>query len=433
MLLAKASLIRTADPNKTDGPESLLEESYELYLQRLEQVEPQIHAFVPEPDVQNRLNEEMNSLKRMYGAEATKPALYGIPVGIKDLLNVKGLPTQAGSCLPAELLTGPEGSLISRLRSLGVLIAGKTVTEEFAYNGPIATLNPHHLAHTPGGSSAGSAAAVAAGICPLAIGTQTLRSVTAPASFCGVTGFKPSYGRVPLDGVILLAPSFDTIGFFTQSVSDMQVAASLLIPDWRMGEQASKRKPVLGIPGGVYMELMSPEVKAVFTAQIDVLKQKGYLVKQVKMPWEDEFIYGNAMLRFLEGEMAREHASMFRQHAELYGNPVREAILRGREITDCELETYRRQQSSLRQELKTLQATEGIDLWVSPAQGGTAPKLGEGTGWPGMTSIWTFAGCPTISIPSASINNLPLGFQCIGSHGEDEALITWAQQIAEEL
>ncbi|MNC18530.1 Glutamyl-tRNA(Gln) amidotransferase subunit A [compost metagenome] len=368
-----------------------------------------------------------------YRGAAAKPALYGVPVGIKDLLHVEGLLTRAGSGLPAGVLTGQEGSLIRRLRSLGALIAGKTVTEEFAYNGPIATRNPYNTYHTPGGSSAGSAAAVAAGLCPLAIGTQTLRSVIAPASFCGVVGFKPSYGRVPLDGVILLAPSFDTIGFFTQNVSDMQVAAAALIPDWNHQHQQAGRKPVLGIPKGIYMELMSREVKETFTAQIEALQQKGYEVKQVNMPWEDEFIYGNAMLRFLEGEMAREHALWFGRFAEIYGTPVREAILRGREITDTELGMYRRRQSRLRRELETAKAAQGVDLWVSPAQGGTAPKIGEGTGWPGMTAIWTFAGCPTLSLPSASIDNLPLGFQCIGSYGEDEALAAWAQQIAEHL
>lgn len=149
-----------------------------------------------------------------------------------DLLHVDGLPTRAGSQLSAELLAGAQGSLVTKLRALGAVIAGKTVTEEFAYNGPIATLNPHNTAHTPGGSSAGSAAAVAAGLCPLAVGTQTLRSVIAPASFCGVVGFKPSYGRVPLDGVLLFSPSFDTVGFFTQNLPDMEAAVALLVPDW---------------------------------------------------------------------------------------------------------------------------------------------------------------------------------------------------------
>ncbi|KWX71266.1 amidase [Paenibacillus jilunlii] len=430
MLLNSTSLIAKDIPDRTQNG---LHPSWDLFRERYSRLEPHIHAFAAEANAGERLDAAAENLLDTYRGTGAKPAFYGIPVGIKDLLHVEGLLTRAGSGLPAAVLAGQEGSLIRRLRSLGALIAGKTVTEEFAYNGPIATRNPHDLSHTPGGSSAGSAAAVAAGLCPLALGTQTLRSVIAPASFCGVVGFKPSYGRVPLDGVILLAPSFDTIGFFTQKVSDMQVAAALLIPDWNHHYRQAGRKPVLGIPKGIYMELMSGGVKAAFSAQIEGLQQKGYAVKQVNMPWEDEFIYGDAMLRFLEGEMAREHAPWFDRFAEIYGTPVREAILRGREITDTELEMYRRRQVRLRRELETAQAAQGVDLWVSPAQGGTAPKIGEGTGWSGMTAIWTFAGCPAISLPSASIDNLPLGFQCIGSYGQDEALAAWARQMSEDL
>lgn len=432
MQLASPSL--TEMLSNEEEPEIRLQLAASLYLHSVREFEPQIHAFVPEDQLEQRLNHEIDRLLASYIRTGNEPVpgLWGVPVGIKDLLHVDGLPTRAGSALPSGVLTGKEGSLVSRLRALGALIAGKTVTEEFAYNGPIATRNPHNTEHTPGGSSAGSAAAVAAGMCPLAVGTQTLRSVTAPASFCGVTGFKPSHGRVPLDGVILLSPSFDTIGFFTQDLPSMEVAAAYLVPDWspRQGE----RKPVLGIPRGVYMELMSPEVKTAFAGQIERLEQLGYQVIYADMPWEDEFIYGNSMLRFIEGEMALEHAEWFEQYADDYGSPVREAILRGRAIDEAELEEYRRQQVVLRRELASLMKTEGIDIWVSPAQGGTAPKAADNnTGWSGMTAIWGFAGCSTISLPVASIAGLPLGFQCVGSCGEDEWLLAWARKVAQDL
>ncbi|NOU81047.1 amidase [Paenibacillus sp. LMG 31459] len=428
MLLNRSSLIEMM--NGTGEPEVRLERSLDLYMERFGQLEPQIRAFVPEADAELRLGREKALLLHTYSEADSKPALFGVPVAVKDLLHVEGLPTRAGSQLPADLLTGPEGSLVLRLRFLGALIAGKTVTEEFAYNGPIATRNPHNTAHTPGGSSAGSAAAVAAGICPLAVGTQTLRSVIAPASFCGVVGFKPSYGRVPLDGVLLLSPSFDTIGFFTQDLPGMEAAAALLVPDWEAIPAISARKPVLGVPAGVYMELMSPEVKAVFIAQIGILEQLGYQVRHVDMPWKDEFIYGDAMIRFIEGELAREHEHWFAEHREEYGLPVQEAILRGRQITDEELEQYRGQQMILRRDLKELMVQEGIDLWVSPAQGGTAPKVEENnTGWAGMAAIWGFAGSPSISLPAATIGSMPLGFQCIGTYGEDETLLAWAREL----
>lgn len=430
MQLAHASLADVL--SNEEEAEISMDESITLYLKRFAELEPQIHAFVPENQLALRLNGEKEQLLASFAGTSGRPALWGIPVGIKDLIHVEGLPTYAGSQLPAEALTGKEGSLIRRLRALGAVIAGKTVTEEFAYQGPIATLNPRNIAHTPGGSSAGSAAAVAAGVCPLAVGTQTLRSVLAPASFCGVVGYKTSYGRIPMDGIIQLSPSFDAIGFFTQDLRSMEIAAELLIPDWTP-RQAS-RKPVLGIPNGVYMQLMSDEVKAAFHAQIESLEKLGYQVKRVEMPWHDELIYGDAMLRFIEGEMAREHADLFEQYAGYYGEPVREGIARGKQITDNELEVCRELQLELRRDLDVLMKLEGIDLWVSPAQGGTAPKLEENrTGWAGMTAVWGFAGCPALSIPAASIDNLPLGFQCVGTHGGDEWLLAWSREVALDL
>lgn len=418
--------------HNTEEAEISLKTSIDSYLTRFRELEPQLHAFVPEARLEQRLKLEQERLLAFLAGTAGKPALLGIPVGIKDLIHVKNMPTQAGSRLPDEALAGGEASIVTRLRELGAFIAGKTVTEEFAYHGPIATLNPHNPAHTPGGSSAGSAAAVAAGLCPLALGTQTLRSVLAPASFCGVVGFKPSYGRVPLDGVIKLSPSFDTIGFFTQDLSGMETAAELLIPEWQVRQVS--RKPVLGIPRGVYMELMSEEVKQAFAAQVRSLELLGYQVKQVQMPWEDELVYGNAMLRFIQGEMAREHKDRIVKYEEYYGASVREAILSGAAVPEEELADYRQLQLVLRDRLKNLMEQEGVDLWVSPAQGGTAPRLeANNTGWAGMTAIWGFAGCPAISIPAADIDGLPLGFQCVGSYGEDEWLLAWARQVAQEL
>ncbi|ASA20437.1 amidase [Paenibacillus donghaensis] len=429
MLLTRSSLTETRQA--LDGAESSnrLQQFYTEYWQRMERLEPDICAFVAETDARQRIEQETRRLLGKYANFEPKPALYGIPVGIKDLMHVQGLPTRAGSLLPSEGLAGPEGSLVKRLRELGAVIAGKTVTEEFAYAGPMPTRNPYHRDHTPGGSSAGSAAAVAAGLCPLAVGTQTLRSVTAPASFCGVVGYKPSYGRIPLDGVIRLSPSFDTAGLFTQDIPGMEYAAAQLIPDWTTLVQPNRR-PVLGIPSGIYMEFMSDEVRLVFEQQIAGLKQQGYAIRQVDMPWEDAWLAGDTMLRLVEGEMARVHADWFERYRDDYRTPVKEAILRGRLISDSELEQYRQEQTCLRQGLQDTMNQMGVDLWVSPAQGGTAPKFGERTGWPGMTAVWTLAGCPTLSIPAASINGLPLGFQCIGGYGQDELLLAWSRQIA---
>src|SRR5690606_24451815 len=156
---------------------------------------------------------------------------------------------------------------IRRLRELGALFPGKTVTEEFAYSSAIATRNPYNINHSPGGSSAGSAAAVASGLCPLAIGTQTLRSVIAPASFCGVVGFKPSYGRISTDGLQLLSPSYDTVGLFAQEIESMEYFAQHVIPQWSTYINVEANLPVVGIPKGKYMELMFDYVKSTFRSE----------------------------------------------------------------------------------------------------------------------------------------------------------------------
>jgi Asp-tRNAAsn/Glu-tRNAGln amidotransferase A subunit and related amidases len=416
---------------------SFLEAALNRYSERYRLVEPSVLAFVDEERRAERIRLESEALRNRFAGKA-KPALYGIPIGIKDLFHIDGLPTAAGSQLPSSVLTDAEGSLVRRLREQGAWIPGKTVTEEFAFAGSISTRNPHALDRTPGGSSAGSAASVASGMCPVAIGTQTLRSVIAPASFCGVAGFKPSYGRIPLDGVVLLAPSFDTAGIFTADAGSMSLVASHLVPDWQSPLQGRdqidvERKPVLGIPSGIYMKLMGDEIRSAFETQVASLIQAGYMIRTVEMPWDDDFIYGDAMLRFVQGEMAHVHERWFDEHRDQYGEAVQQAILAGRSIGDDELESYRLGQLGLRNELAEMRRTQGIDLWISPAQGGIAPPHGGRTGWAGMTAVWTYAGLPTISLPGGQAEGLPLGFQCIAEYGQDEILMHHAERIAELL
>lgn len=404
------------------------------YSERYRLAEPSVLAFVEEQGRAERIRRESEALRNRFSGKV-KPALYGIPIGVKDLFHIDGLPTVAGSELPSSVLTDAEGSLIRHLREQGAWIPGKTVTEEFAYAGPISSRNPHALDRSPGGSSAGSAASVASGMCPVAIGTQTLRSVTAPASFCAVTGFKPSYGRIPMDGVVLLAPSIDTTGIITADAASMGAVAPHLVPDWKSPLQGSyqidpDRKPVLGIPSGIYMNLMGDEIRSAFEKQVASLIQAGYKVQTVEMPWDDQFIYGDAMLRFVQGEMAREHERWFDGHRDKYGEAVQQAILTGRTIGNDELESYRIGQQSLRTELAEVRRAQGIDLWISPAQGGVAPPHGGRTGWAGMTAIWTYAGLPTISLPGGQAEGLPLGFQCIAEFGQDEILMHHAERIA---
>ncbi|WP_211749221.1 amidase [Paenibacillus sp. Marseille-Q4541] len=421
MFLHEATLV---DRNKVSLTDCLTN----LY-ERYTTVEPYVKAFIHEDDLNTRLKSDYNILLEKFPDE--KPAFFGIPFAIKDLIHVDGFPTRAGSMLPVNALTTKEGSFITNLRSMGAIFAGKTITEEFAYHSIIPTRNPHNIEHTAGGSSAGSAASVASGICPIAVGTQTLRSVIAPASFCGVVGFKPSYARIPSDGVILLSPSFDTIGFFTQDIKSMIYACSHLVPNWQSFH--SDKRPILGVPNGIFMNLMFDDVRRAFENQLKTLEKKGYTIHFVDMPWDEQLVSGDAMIRMVQGEMAQVHENWFRQYEHLYGSSVKTAIKNGQAIPLEELEQLRNGQINLRIDLEKTKIKNGIDLWVTPAQGGVAPKGFEKTGWAGMTAVWSYAGLPTISLPLIKIDGMPLGFQCVGSHGNDEALLFWTKEIERDL
>src|SRR3970040_1828025 len=200
-------------------------EQIDVVEERFAEREAEVRAFVPEESRFERLRREAKALLSRFPDSGERPPMFGVLIGVKDIFRVGGFPTRAGSRLPAEVFEGPEAEPVKKLKAAGTLVLGKTVTTEFAYFAPGPTRNPHNLAHTPGGSSSGSAAAVAAGLAPLARGPQTIGSIVRPAAFCGVVGFKPSFGRISTEGVIPLSPSLDHVGFFTQDVAGAQQGA----------------------------------------------------------------------------------------------------------------------------------------------------------------------------------------------------------------
>jgi Asp-tRNA(Asn)/Glu-tRNA(Gln) amidotransferase A subunit family amidase len=341
---------------------------------------------------------------------------------------VDGFTTRAGSELPAALFDGPEAFCIQALRKAGALVLGKTVSTEFAYFEPGPTRNPHNIDHTPGGSSSGSAAAVAAGVCSLALGTQTIGSVIRPAAFCGVIGFKPSYRRIDPSGVIFIAPSLDHVGLFTQDVEGMVLAASVLCKDWRMS--VTERSPVLGIPDGLYLKQASPEALQAFEAQIASLKDAGYTIRRIPM-FDDIAEITQQHRALMAGEMAQVHRDWFAQYESLYRPHTKELIQRGQQVTTDMLSASRNAQIRLRRELEIRMKAVGIDLWISPAAKGTATEGIQSTGDPVMSFPWTFAGLPTVSVPAGYDGaGLPFGLQCVAGYMQDEELLTWAEQIA---
>src|SRR5690348_2975915 len=275
MFLHSAPLIETAAALRS-GDRDLLDYINEI-CDRIEAGEPHIQALLPEEGRRTRLLAEARVLQARYPEPACRPPLYGTPVGIKDMFFVDGFETRCGSLLPPETFQGPEGDYLKALRRAGVLILGKTVTTEFAYFEPGPTRNPHNLAYSPGGSSSGSAAAVAAGYCPLAIGTQVIGSTIRPAAFCGIVGFKSSHARIPINGWILSSDALEHIGIFTQDVVGAALAASLTCLNWRSDEASPPDTlPVLAVPEGPFLAQASEEGLAAFEKQLALLIQAGY-------------------------------------------------------------------------------------------------------------------------------------------------------------
>jgi len=401
--------------------------------------EPTVRALLPEEGRLERLRREMAALEARYPDPAARPPLFGVLVGVKDIFHVDGFPTRAGSHLPPEVLAGPQGPSVTALQAAGALVLGKTVSTEFAYFAPGPTRNPRDPERTPGGSSSGSAAAVAAGYCPLALGTQTIGSIIRPAAYCGVVGFKPSYDRVSRDGVIPLAPSLDHVGLLAASVSWAERAAAVLCRYWQppgRGLHARNPKkpgrPVLGIPEGPYLDRATNDFRGV----AERLAAAGYEVRSVSaMPDFAEIEMRHH--RLVGAEAAGVHADWLSRFRELYAPETLALLLVGRSISEKEQAEDFQGRERLRAELTALMDRHGLDLWVTPAAPGPAPRGLRSTGSPVMNLPWTHAGLPALSLPAGGLSadndagGLPLGLQVIGRWHADESLLAWGREMEE--
>jgi Asp-tRNA(Asn)/Glu-tRNA(Gln) amidotransferase A subunit family amidase len=374
------------------------------------------------------------ALQAQYPDPTTRPPLYGIPLGVKDIFRADGFLTHSGWKLPTDLFDGPETACVTKLRQAGVLILGKTVTTEFAYFQPGPTRNPHDPDHTPGGSSSGSAAAVAAGFCPLALGTQTVGSVNRPAAYCGVVGFKPTYNRIDPTGLLFISRSLDHVGLFTQDVAGMTLAAGALCEAWQPEKVSTEgRLPVLGLPQGAYLEQATPEGLADFEAQLIRLEEAGYIIKQVPLLSDIEAIT-QYHFRLMAAEMAENHRNWFREYEALYHQQTADLIRDGQTVPRDEIRAAQVMQLKVRATLERVMTDLGIDIWVSPAAPGPAPAGIQATCSPAMNLPWTHAGLPALSLPAGrAANGLPLGLQGVGRFMGDEQLLAWAEPMAEIL
>ena len=397
---------------------------------RFAEREGTLRAFVPESGRFDRLRRDVETLVARFPDPAKRPPLFGVPVGVKDIFHVEGLETRAGSRLPPSELAGCEGPAVQSLRDAGALILGKTATTEFAYFAPGPTCNPHDAEHTPGGSSSGSAAAVGAGLCPLALGTQTIGSIGRPAAYCGVVGYKPSYDRIARGGVIPLSESLDHVGTFTPDVADATRAAFVLISDWR-GAPVARRPLVLGVPTGYYWDHASDEAKAHFQRCRARLTAAGHTIVD-QAAWTDFERIRSRHAELVAADAARTHARWFARFGDRYQDHTAALIRRGAAIDDAALAVLRASRQVLRDTITSTMKTAGIDAWVTPGAPGTAPHGLGATGDPVLSLPWSQSGLPALTVPAGKgANGLSLGLQVVGRWWGDEELLAWGTDIAE--
>jgi Asp-tRNA(Asn)/Glu-tRNA(Gln) amidotransferase A subunit family amidase len=338
--------------------------------------------------------------------------LDGIPFGVKDIYETRGLATEFGSPVYAGRKGACDAALVTELRELGAMLLGKTHTTAFAYFDHAPTRNPHNPKHTPGGSSSGSAAAVAAGMAAFALGSQTQGSVLRPASFCGVAGFKPTFGTLSTEGVLPFAPTLDTMGLFTQTAEDMRLlwrAMNRLTPAEAGSRAAVVRKYCAG-----------PIVSTV-----KQLLKEGFEIVEIELPAGfEEVLPAVRLINNYEG--ARTHEQGWRQHGERIGRKLALLVEEGLKIPQAEylaalglLDTMRRKLGEVYRE---------YPLLLTPASPGPAPLGLDSTGDPRCNAPWTGLRGPAISIPMP-VEDLPEGLQITAAPGADSALLEAAVRI----
>ncbi|MFC2096081.1 amidase [Bacteroidota bacterium] len=391
-----------------------------------------IKSLLPENKRLERLKNEISILKKRFPNPEKRPLLFGVPIGIKDIISVNGFETRAGSKLPAELFEGKEATVVTKLKNAGAIILGKTESTEFAYFEPGPTRNPHNLEHTPGGSSSGSAAAVACGFTPLALGTQTIGSISRPAAYCGIVGFKPSFKRIVSDGVIPFSASADHVGFFTQDLEGVNLAASVLCDNWEIKTTKQIKKPAIGVVEGNYLKQASNEILNHYEKIINDLQKSGYAIKRIDLFGNIDEI-NTRHKKMTAAEFSEVHKQWFQQYEDLYRSGTKDLILEGKNVANNELEEALNGREEFQNKIEKCKSDNEIDVWLSPATTTTTPK-GTNTGSPLMNLPWTYSGLPTITVPAGkSENNLPIGLQLAGSFYKDEELIEYTMMINKDL
>ncbi|MDQ3559565.1 MAG: amidase [Pseudomonadota bacterium] len=416
----------------------------ELTAACLEQIaarEPEVQAWAYiDPDHAMRQAAELDR-KRSTGRPIGP--LHGVPVGVKDIIDTRDMPTENGTTLDAGRRPAADATAVSKLREAGAVILGKTVTTELAVYTPGKTRNPHDAKRTPGGSSSGSAAAVAAGMIPLALGSQTNGSVIRPASFCGVVGCKPSRGLVSRHGALAQSPALDTIGAFARTIEDAALLTDVIAgyddrdpgsliagrPDLlALTRSAPPLKPVLAFVRSSVWDRAGEDVRAGFE---EIWQALGNAVQEIELP--DIFARVHDWHRTVNmAELARNYARYFDKDSSALSDRLRGLYEEGLTVRAVDYIGALDAMAMLNGGLERIFVR--FDAILTPAAPGEAPLGLESTGDPVFNSIWTFCGVPALSLPLlAGSNGMPIGIQLVGRHLYDGRLLRTARWLQDTI
>jgi len=420
------------------GGETTSEELVTACLERIDELEDSIQAWAyinPE----YALEQARKADSELKTGQAIGP-LHGIPVGVKDIFDTGDMPTEDGTVLHAGRTPAYDATAVSLLREAGAVIMGKTVTTELAVYAPGKTRNPHDHHRTPGGSSSGSAAAVATGMVPLAIGSQTNGSVIRPASFCGVYGYKPSHGLISRYRMLRQSRKLDQIGVFARSTEDVALIAETLMafddrdPDTRprarpsLVETASKEPPLpprFALVRSPVWDSADTDVQEGFS---ELAEHLGDQVRPVELP----DIFQNAVewhRTIMESDIALSYEREYRAGGDRLSSALREMIERGRGHAAVDYNHAVAQIPLLRGMLEEICAE--YDAIITPATTGEAPMGLESTGDPIFCTLWTLCGCPAITLPVLQgSSGMPIGVQLVSCKGDDARLLRNARWLA---
>lgn len=415
----------------------------EACLARIDEFEPTVQAWA-HLDAENALNQAKVADKRHYDGDAEGP-LNGVPVGIKDIFDTQDFPTEHGSPIHEGRRTMNDASAVAQLRQAGAVVMGKTVTTEFAVYAPGKTRNPHDTTRTPGGSSSGSAAAVASYMVPLALGSQTNGSTIRPASFCGVVGYKPSFGLISRSGALRQSPPLDQVGVFARSVGDTAIMAETMMSfdgtDSYMRPAARPHlhdiamstppmPPKVGFLKSPAWDQADAETQAAFAEMADFLGDRCVEV-EIGEAYDETFELQRVIM---EADLAKNFAYDFGRAPEQFSTTLTEMIERGKSVTAVEYNIAIERQRELEGGLDQLM-TE-YDAILTPSTPGEAPVGLDATGSPVFCTLWTYTGMPAISLPLMQGGaGMPLGVQLVSKKGDDARLLRtamWLDKYIEE-